>query len=365
MQPVNGLIKRQLAMLLVAVPVLVGVFVLASSAVATPIEAKRAEAERAMEQINQMDQKIEVVGTKWQGANYHLQQTKVKLGRTKVSLNLARKSLGSARHALAQRIISVYQEQGNESDSTVAILFQATSIQDMIDRVEARQRISDHDSRVVKQVKELRDKTAIQAASLEKLQAKQQAYANQISAQWNELKRKQAEKRAYVRSVKREIASLIAEQERQAQLAAAAARRTIASYNSAPTTSSGVSPTYEAPVASSVGAAVVNAAMSRLGAPYVWGSAGPTTFDCSGLVVWAFAQAGISLPHYSYSQMSGGAAVSFSDLQPGDLVFFNGGSHVGIYVGGGNFVHAPHTGSVVQVNSLSSHGSLTAARRYG
>lgn len=363
-QPVNGLIKRQLTTLLVAVPVLVGVFVLASSAVATPIESKRAEAERAVEQINQMDRQIEVVGTKWQGANYHLQQTKAKLGRTKVSLQLARSSLGSARHALAQRIISVYQEQGNESDSTVAILFQATSIQDMIDRVEARQRISDHDSRVVKQVKGLRDKTAAQAASLAKLQTKQQTYANQISAQWNELKRQQAEKQAYVRSVKREIASLIAEQKRQAAAEAAQARRTVASYNSAPL-SSGVSPEYTAPAASSVGAAVVNAAMSRLGAPYVWGAAGPTTFDCSGLVVWSFAQAGIPLPHYSYSQMSGGSAVSFSDLQPGDLVFFYGGSHVGIYVGGGQFVHAPHSGDVVRVASLGSHGSLTTARRYG
>jgi cell wall-associated NlpC family hydrolase len=101
--------------------------------------------------------------------------------------------------------------------------------------------------------------------------------------------------------------------------------------------------------------------MSRLGAPYVWGSAGPTTFDCSGLVVWSFAQAGISLPHYSYGQMAMGAPVAASDLQPGDLVFFYGGSHVGIYIGG-QFIHAPHTGTVVQVTSLGSYG-LTAARR--
>ena len=108
----------------------------------------------------------------------------------------------------------------------------------------------------------------------------------------------------------------------------------------------------------------VRAAMSRLGAPYVWGAAGPTTFDCSGLVVWSFAQVGISLPHYSYSQMAMGSPVSYSDLQPGDLVFFYGGSHVGIYIGGGQFIHAPHTGTVVQVTSLSSY-SLTAARRIG
>jgi cell wall-associated NlpC family hydrolase len=362
---VNGLPKRQLVTLLIALPALAGVLVLAGSAVATPsISSKRADANRAWEQIKQMDIKLEEVGNKWEGARYHLGQTTARLRSTKVSLGLARKSLGASRHALAKRVISVYMEQGQASDSTVAILFQATSLQDMIDRVEAAQRISDHDARVVRQVKALRDKTAAQAAALEKMQARQQVLLNQISAQWSALKKQKAERQAYVASVRNEIASLIAEQKRQAEAAAAQARRTVESYNSTPTPSSTVSPIYTAPAASSVGAGVVQAAMSRLGAPYVWGAAGPTTFDCSGLVVWSFAQVGISLPHYSYSLMSGGAAVAPSDLQPGDLVFFYGGGHVGIYIGGGQFIHAPHTGTVVQVTSLSSYG-LSAARRYG
>jgi cell wall-associated NlpC family hydrolase len=363
---VNGFSKRQLATFLFAVPALVGIFVLAGSAGATPtVSSKRAAAAQAVEQINQMDQQLEKVGTAWEGAKYHLSQTSTKLKATKISLGIARRSFAASRHALAQRIIAVYMEQGDTSNSTVAILFQATSVQDMIDRVDARQRISDHDARVVKQVKTLRDKTASEAASLQTLQSKQQAYLSQVTAQRSDLQRKLSERKAYVASVKKEIASLMAEQKRQAAAAAARARQTVASYNSAPTTpSSNVSPNYTAPAASSVGAGVVSAAMSRLGAPYVWGAAGPTTFDCSGLVVWSFAQVGISLPHYSYSQMAMGSPVSYSDLQPGDLVFFYGGSHVGIYIGGGQFIHAPHTGTVVQVTSLSSY-SLTAARRIG
>jgi cell wall-associated NlpC family hydrolase len=84
-------------------------------------------------------------------------------------------------------------------------------------------------------------------------------------------------------------------------------------------------------------------------------------------VVWAFAQAGMpGLPHYTGDLMAGGVAVSYSDLQPGDLVFFYGGSHVGIYIGNGQFIHAPHTGDVVKVSSLGGYGGgLTAARRYG
>ena len=93
--------------------------------------------------------------------------------------------------------------------------------------------------------------------------------------------------------------------------------------------------------------------MQYLGVPYVYGGASPSGFDCSGLVMYAFAQMGVSLPHSSYAQYSMGVAVSRDQLQPGDLVFFNGLGHVGIYVGGGQFIHAPHTGDVVKISSLS------------
>ena len=98
---------------------------------------------------------------------------------------------------------------------------------------------------------------------------------------------------------------------------------------------------------------VVGIAMQYLGVPYVYGGASPSGFDCSGLVMYAYAQMGVSLPHSSYAQYSMGVAVSRDQLQPGDLVFFNGLGHVGIYVGGGQFIHAPHTGDVVKISSLS------------
>jgi cell wall-associated NlpC family hydrolase len=93
--------------------------------------------------------------------------------------------------------------------------------------------------------------------------------------------------------------------------------------------------------------------MSQMNTPYVWGGAAPGGFDCSGLVMWAYAQVGVSLPHSSYSQYNYGVPVSRDQLQPGDLVFFDGLGHVGIYIGGGQFVHAPHTGDVVKISSLS------------
>ena len=101
--------------------------------------------------------------------------------------------------------------------------------------------------------------------------------------------------------------------------------------------------------------------MRYLGTPYVWGGSSPSGFDCSGFVMFVYAQVGVSLPHSSYAQYGVGVAVSQSDLQPGDLVFFDGLGHVGIYIGGGQFIHAPHTGDVVKISSLSGYYSSNFA----
>ncbi|MGV9837425.1 C40 family peptidase [Nocardia niigatensis] len=106
----------------------------------------------------------------------------------------------------------------------------------------------------------------------------------------------------------------------------------------------------------------VDAAMSRIGDPYVYGAAGPNAFDCSGLVQWSYAQAGVSLPRTSYEQLNAGSPVSFNDLEPGDVVSFYGGSHSGIYIGDGNVVHASTSGQPVKVAPISSM-PFTGARR--
>ena len=98
----------------------------------------------------------------------------------------------------------------------------------------------------------------------------------------------------------------------------------------------------------------VGIAEQYLGVPYVYGGASPSGFDCSGLVAYVYAQLGVSLPHYTVSQYNypNGVHVSRSQLQPGDLVFFAGLGHVGIYIGGNQFIHAPHTGSYVKIDSM-------------
>jgi len=107
---------------------------------------------------------------------------------------------------------------------------------------------------------------------------------------------------------------------------------------------------------------VVLLALQHLGKPYVRGATGPSSFDCSGLVCYVFAQIGVYLPRVTYSQVRAGRAIPAAELAPGDLVFFSGNGHVGIYVGGGSFIHAPHTGDVVKISPLAGR-KVSACRR--
>jgi cell wall-associated NlpC family hydrolase len=118
-------------------------------------------------------------------------------------------------------------------------------------------------------------------------------------------------------------------------------------------TQTGQYPDITIPTANTVGAQALQAALTKRGDPYVWGAAGPSAFDCSGLVVWAYAQEGITLPHFTGDQWNSGMHVSRSDLEPGDLVFFYPDiSHVGIYLGNGLMVDAPDFGETVQVQPV-------------
>ncbi len=119
-------------------------------------------------------------------------------------------------------------------------------------------------------------------------------------------------------------------------------------------------PNVKAPTAQAQSA--LNAALSKLGSAYVWGATGPSTFDCSGLMLWAYKQAGLTLPRSSREQSTFGAAVPRDQLQPGDLVFYYSPvSHVGMYVGDGKMVHAPDSGDVVKISPLQSQ--YAGARR--
>jgi peptidoglycan DL-endopeptidase CwlO len=142
------------------------------------------------------------------------------------------------------------------------------------------------------------------------------------------------------------------------QVNSAAMRQAMAAFNQ-----TGQYPDVTIPTANTVGGQALQAALSRRGDPYVWGAAGPGDFDCSGLVVWAYAQLGIALPHFTGSLWDSGVHVSRDDLEPGDLVFFYADiSHVGIYIGDGLMVDAPDFGQDVMVQAIDWNVYVGAVR---
>jgi cell wall-associated NlpC family hydrolase len=109
-----------------------------------------------------------------------------------------------------------------------------------------------------------------------------------------------------------------------------------------------------------------------MGTPYHWGGENPGGFDCSGLLQYVWSQKGVQIPRVTYDQFKTGTSVAKSQLRPGDAVFFMGSDpknglpgHVGMYIGGGKFIEAPHTGSVVRISTLAGRSDYVGARRYG
>ncbi|SFO34276.1 Cell wall-associated hydrolase, NlpC family [Geodermatophilus obscurus] len=198
--------------------------------------------------------------------------------------------------------------------------------------------------------------------------------AAEAQRQYGAVAAQQADLEAQIAAYQADFTRLSAEERRAALEAAAAAhaaeegqRASRDGEREEPAAAEAQEPSAAAaPAASGVAGEVVAAAMAQRGKPYVWAASGPGSFDCSGLTQYAFRAAGISLPHSSRMQSQMGAAVSRSALQPGDLVFFYSPvSHVGIYVGNGQMVHAPTSGDVVKVASIDSMGGYAGARRIG
>lgn len=178
-----------------------------------------------------------------------------------------------------------------------------------------------------------------------------------------------ARQRTLVREADRSVVRIARAQQRAAEAAALAAadRSATAAGVPADDPSSGAQGDFPAPTAAA--ATAIAAARSKLGRPYLWGATGPDRFDCSGLTLWSYEQAGVSIPRTSRQQYAGLTHVPLSQLQPGDLVFYATNKadpatihHVALYIGGGRVIAAPHTGDVVRYAPVAIPGLMGAVR---
>jgi cell wall-associated NlpC family hydrolase len=326
---------------------------LAGPAVPAPqVEAKQAEARQVLAQIQELDGSLEHIIDSFNAAQVELDEIVAAQKLNEKRLKIARSNLGSAQGTLEARLVELYK---NGSPDLVEILLGSSSLDEILDGIDTANRVTDQDAQILAEVRKFRAEIKQREQELEKARSRQEQVVADRAARRDEIQATLAQRQQLLASIKDEIAEIReAERRRQARLEAAARAR-LSAPQPATTATTTQAPTGAPP---SKHGGVVGIAMQYLGTPYRWGGSSPSTgFDCSGFTMYVFSQAGVSIPRTVSTQYAAGVPVARSELQPGDLVFFNGLGHVGIYIGGNQFIHSPHTGDVVKISAMTGYYS--------
>jgi peptidoglycan DL-endopeptidase CwlO len=323
------------------------------------VTTKRQQAQQVMGQLRDLSDQLERARSEYAASTSQLAKIQRDLRENKRELRIARHNLKASQRVIAQRLVTLYT---SDQTSTLEVILGAKSLDDMVTRMDSARSVTSLDARVVGQVKTFRTAIKRNGSLLAKARSTQQQVVARRAAAKASIESKISQQNSLLSSIKGQIAQLVAaEQRRQLQMAQAAQIRYAAAHRAAQAQAADtvVGASVMAPQAETIVApppthgGAVGVALTQLGTQYVWGGGAPGGFDCSGLVMWAYGQVGVSLPHSTYSQYTMGVPVSRDQLAPGDIVFFDGLGHEGLYIGGGQFVHAPHTGDVVKISSLS------------
>jgi peptidoglycan DL-endopeptidase CwlO len=324
------------------------------------ISSKRAQAEQVMGQLQALSDQLERARSQYDAATQQLARIQASIRENRYELHVAKHNLKVSQRTIEQRVVQLYT---SDQESTLEVILGARNLDDVITRVDNAKSVANNDAAVLQQVTRFRAAVKRSGDVLKNAHDAQVRVVAERAAAKHSIESKIAEQQRLYSSIQGEIKRLVEQQHaRQLQLAREAQQRLQEQQaeQAQQENSTIVGITAATPQSDTVVAPppthgnVVQYALSQLGTPYVWGGAAPGGFDCSGLVMWAYAQVGVSLPHSSYAMWNYGVPVSEDQLAPGDIVFFDGLGHVGLYIGNGEFVEAPHTGDVVKISSLYS-----------
>lgn len=344
-----------------------GVIAAPGVSIADPIGDKQAEAQQLEAQINANAEKLSGLNEQIHSTQNELDQANADIQAADTAVAAAKAKTKELRAEVALRAAAVYTQSG--STSGVEEL-DAQNAQDLSSKQKYSSLAAQRDNEIVTQLAKAKEQVQLRKADAEEARQVAQDKQDELQSQQSKLEDGQAALQQLKSKIDGELAVLVqkAEEERQAREAAAARAQYEAQLQQAAQAaqqagwsgggSGSASPATPPPSSGDV-SAVLAYAYAQIGKPYCYAGAGPSCFDCSGLTMMAWAQAGVSMPHGSYAQQAMFPAVSMSQLQPGDLVFWDG--HVGIYVGDGSVLHAPHTGTNVQITPIWP-GVIGAAR---
>jgi cell wall-associated NlpC family hydrolase len=309
-----------------------------SSQAANAAPSEKPSKDEVKAKVDKLYEQAEQATEKYNGAKEKQEKLQKEISTIQDNVARGQEELNELRDAMG--LAAAAQYRTGSIDSSVQ-LFLSSDPDDYLDKASTMDQLS-----------------AQQVDSLKEIQEKQRALAQQRAEAADKLK-DLSSTRTELGKKKKEVQGKLAEAQRllnsltAAEKAALAAEESRASRSSADRVELGNTGS-----ASGRAMAAFQAAQSRLGSPYVYGATGPSSFDCSGLTSWAYAQAGVSIPRTSEAQSQIGTRItSVSDLRVGDLVFFfNDLHHVGLYAGNGQIIHAPRTGTVVRYESMDTIG---------
>jgi cell wall-associated NlpC family hydrolase len=307
--------------------------------------------EEAKSQVAELETEAAAIDQEYVGVKQSLAQSTAKLKLKKADGKAQTAKVARLRQQAGQIALAQFQ---NRHLDTAAKLLLSEDTDDFLSQISTVEKLSENQNSALQDFQE-------EQAKLTDLERSTETETAQLTKEQAELEKLRAESDSKIAQSKTVLAQLT-EEERQriaAEEAKARQEAQAAAEGALTTTTTAVSD------GSSKGAIALAFAKSQLGKPYRFASAGPNAYDCSGLTSAAWAKAGVSLPRTSQSQIGVGRSVSKSELQPGDLVFYYSGiSHVGLYAGNGQIVHAPRPGKSVEYASLDSM-PFAGARRPG
>jgi cell wall-associated NlpC family hydrolase len=306
--------------------------------------------------VDKLYQEAEVATEKYNGAKEKADAADRRLGQLRDEAARKEEQLNSARDALGSIAAAQYREGGFDPALRLAL---SSDPDRFLDHAALAERTGDRRSAAVRRVRE-------QLREIEQLRGAARVELTSLKSRQAELREHRETVIGKLDTARRLLSRLTAQERAQVTEGGSAPGTGRASRA---TTGSGSRETLQSPAPTAASApdsrasAAVSYAYSKLGSPYVWGATGPNAFDCSGLVQAAYRSAGVELPRTTYSQIGAGRRVSRSELLPGDLVFFYSAiSHVGIYIGNGQMIHAPNPSAPVRVAPIDEMPFTGATR---